>query len=247
MRYVCIVFVLIFMANPNMGFCSGEGEQYQMMTVLVEEAQFNVYGHWLSGEICIELVGDEVYADDWRVHPIIGLDLSIAPTMRDPATTPLGKLIDRLSEVYRHQYPTNGWEAARIAAIESVRNDPLIASIEVFANSVKIVTTDGEEECISFPPIRTEEELKQQRVEEAQRVYARLVKSLQARHLVIFVSGILPKVDIFRAFHTEVVDEIERARRESTRITPENWEGTRINALTAEQVRNPLPASMKRR
>jgi hypothetical protein len=241
-----VIIIVVLLAWPLL-VAGNDNEQNQSVTVLVGNQQLNVYGHWMSDQVCIELVGEEVYADDWRVHPIIGLDLSIAPTNREPATTSLGKLVDRLSEVYCQQALTIGSEAARLMAIESFKSEPLIAEVVEYANTIKLVTADGHERYITFPPLRTIHELKEQRTQEAQRVYTRLVQTLEEGELVIFVSGVLPKVEVWRDFHYEVIDEIEQARRESARITTENWEGTRINALTAEQVRNPLPAKMKRR
>lgn len=229
--------------------------------IQVTPNSLNCYGHWEGPVVVLERVGNEVFANGWRVHPLLPSQETLKKK-RKVETRPWPLFQKR---VYRERNKLrkeglNNFEIVE-RCLELLRASPLVVEARRETNSscyvcyrdsvnaVKTKTTTmefaGGRDWIT-PEARAELELKN-----AQAFFRRFASTLESGGMVIIASHVMGENIQITAAHRDspdVVAALKAVEDSSGEIKSEGWKFKNVfSAGTAEQIRNPMPITRKER
>jgi hypothetical protein len=250
MKIASTLLVLIFLASPHLSFCSGDEKQYQVMTVLVEEEQFNVYGHWLTGQVEIVLDGNKVFANGWQVEPMIlweeHFEYESDKEHVEHEEQPIDVLGRNLLADYESALVGGLTQQEAIdAAIDQIHRTEEVEVIRG-SHSVSLIYR-GQRLTTTFVPEEKGRHKSGMRDELARRVFHMFINRLSNGDLIIvstFEGG--QERIAMNGRPEDVIAELRAATEMTLPITSRNWpRDCRINWWVAEGIRNPLPLSLR--
>lgn len=126
-RGFLVVLMLLF---PVLGFAE---DTEDVVVINVAPKSLNCYGHWAGSEIEVRLAGDRVFADGWRVYPVLPVkeEESEMPKRCTPPTSLRGLLVAEALTL-RDSLFSEGKEAAEVvdACKKMLEESGLVKEVE---------------------------------------------------------------------------------------------------------------------